>query len=244
MGLKPAQMKPFKKAVLCILAFSLLSAHSSFAGTIPSIEIEVAAPEAGLTPPADYYTGADWPEGQVAITFDDGPHPEYTLKVLDLLRSYGVHATFFMVGQMAEWHPDAAREVLKEGHTIGTHSYQHPMIPSMSLQAGMFEIDHGIAAVTQILGQKPAPFFRFPFLSSSPADRAAVAKQGLTAIGWNGLYEGSNLAPVNGHLKHGVLVTHDLQKDILTTLPVILKQMEQYGYTAVLLVPPKETATH
>ena len=64
---------------------------------------------------------------EVVLTFDDGPAPPHTDKILDIMAAECVKATYFMVGEMARHHPDAVRRVYAEGHTIGTHSEDHPL---------------------------------------------------------------------------------------------------------------------
>ena len=64
-------------------------------------------------------------EKKVTLTFDDGPHPKLTPLILDILKQYGVHATFFMVGENAERYPDIVNRILEEGHEIGNHTYSH-----------------------------------------------------------------------------------------------------------------------
>lgn len=61
----------------------------------------------------------------IALTFDDGPHPHQTKRILDILDAYGIKATFFMIGVNVENYPDAAREVLARGHEVGNHTYSH-----------------------------------------------------------------------------------------------------------------------
>lgn len=63
---------------------------------------------------------------KIALTFDDGPHPKYTPRILDVLSQYGIRATFFFVGENVSYYPDAAREVARRGHEIGNHTYTHP----------------------------------------------------------------------------------------------------------------------
>lgn len=62
---------------------------------------------------------------RIALTFDDGPHPSQTHRILEILGKYGVHATFFMVGINVEYYPEAAKEVLARGHEVGNHTYSH-----------------------------------------------------------------------------------------------------------------------
>ena len=67
-------------------------------------------------------------EKYVALTFDDGPHPRYTPKILEILEEYGIKATFFVVGVNAENYPDTIEKVIKAGHEIGNHTYSHPHV--------------------------------------------------------------------------------------------------------------------
>lgn len=68
---------------------------------------------------------------KIALTFDDGPHPRYTSKILDILDEFGVRATFFFVGENVTYYPDAAREVARRGHEIGNHTFSHPRAVNM-----------------------------------------------------------------------------------------------------------------
>ena len=64
-------------------------------------------------------------EDKIALTFDDGPHPRYTPQILAILRKYGVHATFFVIGQNVEYYPELIGQILADGHEIGNHTYDH-----------------------------------------------------------------------------------------------------------------------
>lgn len=65
----------------------------------------------------------------VALTFDDGPHPDYALRLLDILERHQAHATFFMLGEAAKRHPEIVTMVARQGHAIGNHSWDHPSFP-------------------------------------------------------------------------------------------------------------------
>src|ERR1700678_3483368 len=102
---------------------------------------------------------------EVVLSFDDGPIPPYSTRVLDILASECIKATFFLVGEMARRHPDTVRKIEAAGHTIGTHSETHPLtFQRMPEAKAEYEIDAGIASVTAALkdGATPAPFFRIP----------------------------------------------------------------------------------
>jgi peptidoglycan/xylan/chitin deacetylase (PgdA/CDA1 family) len=78
----------------------------------------------------------------IYLSFDDGPHSEHTPRVLDLLRRYGAHASFFVVGRAAEEHPEIARRIVDEGHLLGNHSYNHPRFMRIPLAEQLDQIDH------------------------------------------------------------------------------------------------------
>ena len=91
---------------------------------------------------------ADLPlaDKEVILTFDDGPVPRYTNPILDILAAQCVKATFFLVGEMARTHPAAARRIYAEGHTIGTHSEDHPLrFGKLPIEKVRWEIDEGIS---------------------------------------------------------------------------------------------------
>ena len=64
-------------------------------------------------------------EQRIALTFDDGPHPRYTPKILEILKKYGVKATFFVIGQNIEYYPGIVEQIIADGHEIGNHTYRH-----------------------------------------------------------------------------------------------------------------------
>ncbi len=84
---------------------------------------------------------------EVVLTFDDGPMPKKTEKILATLDQFGVKASFMMVGAMAKAHPEIAREVVADGHTIGSHTYGHPDLAHMSFDNAVAEIEKGRKAV-------------------------------------------------------------------------------------------------
>jgi peptidoglycan/xylan/chitin deacetylase (PgdA/CDA1 family) len=79
---------------------------------------------------------------KIALTFDDGPHPRYTSQILDLLDSYGIKATFFVVGVNAENYPNALSEVIKRGHEIGNHTYTHPHVSCLNTDTLTAEVEN------------------------------------------------------------------------------------------------------
>ena len=90
----------------------------------------------------------------LALTFDDGPDPIYTPKVLDLLREHGVSATFFMIGERAERHPEIIKRILDEGHEIGNHAYRHVKFAALPLNDQLREIDQTNRLLSQYDGRR------------------------------------------------------------------------------------------
>lgn len=187
---------------------------------------------------------------EVVLTFDDGPLPAHTNAVLDILAAQCVKATFFMVGRMAKEFPKDARRVLDAGHTIGTHSENHPTyfgnLPPDRMTA---EIDDGISHVSAALGDPSllAPFFRIPGLRRSGAAEAELGKRGIMA--WSADFPADDWRHISSaQVVHfaltrleakgkGVLLLHDIQARTQAALPVILQELKARGYRIVHVVP-------
>jgi peptidoglycan/xylan/chitin deacetylase (PgdA/CDA1 family) len=108
---------------------------------------------------------------EIVLTFDDGPEPGTTARVLDALKRECVQATFFLLGRKALAYPDLARRELNEGHTVAHHTFSHPLLDRMPVALAEAEIERGFAGVDTALyghaSREPAtPFFRFPGFAS------------------------------------------------------------------------------
>ena len=103
---------------------------------------------------------------EVVLTFDDGPMPWVTSSILDTLDRFCTKATFFSVGKMAMAYPSMLRKVVERGHTLGGHTWSHPLnLKRLKIDKAMAEIEKGMAAVSLASGGRAAPFFRFPGLT-------------------------------------------------------------------------------
>jgi peptidoglycan/xylan/chitin deacetylase (PgdA/CDA1 family) len=189
---------------------------------------------------------------EVVLTFDDGPWPGTTTKVLDALAHECVHATFFLLGRNALAAPALARRELAEGHTIAHHSFAHPLLNKMSLAAADAEVEHGIAAVEHAAygasGAKPrTPFFRFPGFASSPALLDDMEKRGLVVFGadlwasdWNPMTPQQELALLLHRLDaagRGIILLHDTRAQTANMMPALLRALHARGYHVVHVVP-------
>lgn len=94
----------------------------------------------------------------VYLTFDDGPHPVHTLRLLDLLAKHGAKGTFFLLGVSAQQFPDIVRRMLREGHAIGNHSMTHPKMKSLGPRAQWDEIDHADMVLQELDERTRHPF--------------------------------------------------------------------------------------
>jgi peptidoglycan/xylan/chitin deacetylase (PgdA/CDA1 family) len=124
--------------------------------------------------------------GEIALTFDDGPNPAWTPRLLDLLANYGVHATFFLVGSHASSEPALVRRIVAAGHLIGNHSWSHP---NLALTRGS-RIEQELVSTTRTLEQiagKPVLFFRPPFGARRPIVLRAAREFGMTPVLWNAM---------------------------------------------------------
>ncbi|MDH6122244.1 polysaccharide deacetylase family protein [Kitasatospora sp. GAS204B] len=120
----------------------------------------------------------------MALTFDDGPSPQYTPQVLDILRDHSVHATFFVCGDNIQLYPDVVRRIVAEGHTIGNHTWSHPHLGDLSDDDVRDQIQRTQDAVTQVSGRTPV-LFRAPYGEFADASLAVCADLGLRPISWS-----------------------------------------------------------
>lgn len=194
---------------------------------------------------------------EVVLTFDDGPEPGPTGRVLDALKHECVKAAFFLLGRSAQAHPELARRELAEGHTVAHHSFAHPLLNRLPVAAAEAEIDRGMAAVdTALYGQTrraPAtPFFRFPGFASSPAVLERLERRGIVVFGadlwasdWNRMSADQELRLVLERIeltRGGIVLFHDTKAQTAAMLPGFLRALKVRGYGVVQVVPADGTA--
>src|SRR6516164_3391401 len=164
---------------------------------------------------------------EVVLTFDDGPVPAYSNEILDILASQCVKATYFMVGEMARAYPAVVRRVYEEGHTIGTHSEDHPLrFGHLPVKKIRHEIDRGLSDVVE---SELAARGLIVFSSDTDADDwhrhikpdqiIALAMRRLEALG------------------KGILLLHDIHPATAAALPGLLHQLKDNGFHIVQVVP-------
>ena len=188
---------------------------------------------------------------EVVLTFDDGPLAPYSNRILDILASECVKATYFLVGTMAQANPALVKRIIKEGHTVGTHSRSHPLtFDRMPLPTAEDQIDGGISLVKAAIGDegKLAPFFRIPGLLRSNGVENLLASRHLVtwsvdavADDWHRGITADEIAKralrrldARGN---GILLLHDIHPATAMALPAILKGLKQRGFRIVHVVP-------
>lgn len=188
--------------------------------------------------------------GEVVLTFDDGPIPGKTPSILNTLDRHGVKATFFTVGQMANAYPHLVRDVAARGHTIATHTQNHPNLASMSFENAVAEIDTGKRSVVAALGpnrSRIAPFFRFPYLASTAALRRHLAMQGTVVVdptvdskdyivSTPDQVRARTIARLEAK-GSGIVLFHDIHSRTASMLPQFLDDLNKRGFKVVHLVP-------
>jgi peptidoglycan/xylan/chitin deacetylase (PgdA/CDA1 family) len=121
----------------------------------------------------------------VALTFDDGPHPKWTPRVLATLAKHEAKATFFLVARKAEEHPDVVRAILDAGHAVGLHSYAHDRLFALRREGRVrADLVRGIAALEKLTGSRPT-LFRPPIGHTNPVIARVADKLDLTVVGWS-----------------------------------------------------------
>ncbi len=124
--------------------------------------------------------------GELALTFDDGPNPAWTPRLLDLLARRDVRATFFLVGSHAQAHPALVRQIAAAGHLIGNHSWSHRNLALASSAAIEEQLSRTNQTLAEITGAPPC-FFRPPFGARRPATLRIARRLGLTPVLWNAM---------------------------------------------------------
>mgnify|MGYP003348699999 FL=1 len=187
---------------------------------------------------------------EVVLTFDDGPLPPYTNRILEILASECVKANYFLIGKMARGYPDLVKRIAAEGHTVGTHTQNHPLaFDRMSANEYRPEIEDGIASVAAALGNRNAlaPFFRIPGLLRAEGVEDYLRSRRLTA--WSADVTGDDWKHISAsevvkrtiarleENRRGIILLHDIQPATALALPNLLKELKARGYRVVLVKP-------
>jgi peptidoglycan-N-acetylglucosamine deacetylase len=192
------------------------------------------------------------PDGdkQVALTFDDGPNPVATPRILDTLRAERVPATFFLLGRHVERWPALARRVADEGHALGNHGYHHRKLHLRGPGYVRLDLLLGTDAIVQAAGRRP-PFFRAPHGFRNPWVTPIARELGQRTIGWTlGVWDTDCPGPdvivrrtVDGCQPGSIVLLHDGdgydpdgdRTQTAEALPLIIRELRERGYRFVSL---------
>lgn len=179
----------------------------------------------------------------IAFTFDDGPHPEITPKILEILAQENIKATFFMVGHQLEENKALLLKIYNEGHTIGNHSFSHTKKLTLFSSINLIEdIEKCSLQIEKMIHQKPL-FFRPPFGITTPRYKRALKHLCMKSIGWNirsfdtiatnkkALYKKITRKISDG----SIILFHDTQQITVDVLPEIIQFCKTNGITIVPL---------
>lgn len=186
--------------------------------------------------------------GEVALTFDDGPDPDVTPKVLELLDRHQARASFFVIGEKAAAHPELVREIVRRGHSVENHSLRHSgFFGFFGLRALRREIAAAQDTVAGITGEAPA-FFRSPMGIRNPMLDPVIAALGLQYVTWTRRgfdTVAGDPQTVLARLKRGlragdILLLHDRKTahrtpPVLSVLPGLLDTLHAAGLKPVSL---------
>jgi peptidoglycan/xylan/chitin deacetylase (PgdA/CDA1 family) len=208
-----------------------------------------ATPRVGLKSFAQTLPLAD---KEVVLTFDDGPFPATTSKILGALASECVRATFFLIGRSAEANPQIVKRIAEAGHSIGHHTWSHPVLSRISPASALKEIDRGIEADELALHATTKVnagtlFFRFPGFVSTPSLLETLKSRGIVVFGadlwasdWNVMSPQQELRLLTSRLDSagkGIILLHDTKQQTANMLPAFLQYLRKNGYKVVHVVP-------
>jgi peptidoglycan/xylan/chitin deacetylase (PgdA/CDA1 family) len=189
---------------------------------------------------------------EVVLTFDDGPWPPTTPRVLAALASECVRATFFLIGKPASEHPALVRRIAAEGHTIGHHTWLHRSLMQIPASETKDEIDRGIAADEMALHGvatmiPSTPFFRFPGFETTSATLDLLQSRGIVVFGadlwasdWNPMTPKQELKLIIDRLniaRKGIILFHDPKAQTAAMLPAFLRYLRDSHFRVVHVVP-------
>lgn len=180
------------------------------------------------------------------FTFDDGPHNENTMKVLNTLDSYEIKANFFVMGKNAKNLPRLVQETARRGHSVGGHSMSHRDLAKIGYQNAVNEINGVFDVIESILGGAD-PFFRFPYGSRTKSLRAYLAQNNISDFFWSVDTLDWKYKNPDYLLKYalnqttgtgsGIVLFHDIQPQTAAILPAYFARLNELKYSSIVYEP-------
>jgi peptidoglycan/xylan/chitin deacetylase (PgdA/CDA1 family) len=193
-------------------------------------------------------TSAGLNKNEIALTFDDGPDPEWTPVVLRTLKEHGVKATFFIMGKQAAAHPGLVKQILQEGHSIGNHTWDHAQLTKLTIEQARKEIQKTkdvLAKISSEVGLPIQPFFRFPFGDGAlnPDLQSLIGEFNYANFFWRMSAHDSRTKDANVTLtwsvemieayKKGIFLNHDVRPHTAKMLPYFLHELYLRGFKTI-----------
>lgn len=254
--------------MLRLPAFLLFAALPSLLAQAPAdpapVKAEPAAkaepaPEAPKAPTQVTFTRCNVDGPYIAMTFDDGPHGTQTPRLLKMLRDRGIKATFFVVGQCVAEYPEIAKQIVKEGHEIGNHSWSHPSLSTMATDNVRDQLERTHNVIKQETGVAPT-VMRPPYGNFTTQQRAwAHATWGYSVVLWDvDTLDWKHRSPAkteattltNTHAG-SIILCHDIHSTTVDAMPATLDKLLAKGFKFVTVseliklnreAPPKPAA--
>lgn len=185
----------------------------------------------------------DTTENKICLTFDDGPDEETTPKILDILDSQNIKATFFIIGEKAERHREIVKEIHRKGHAIGIHSYSHAFFFDLygkkKMERDLLKCEQ---AIFEITGEKPL-LFRPPYGVTNPAMARVVKKLGYRVVGWSvrsfdtKINDDKKLVDrvIKGLQPGAIILLHDNQEITANVLGSVISRINERNFRFVRL---------
>ncbi len=183
-------------------------------------------------------TGPAGEQRTLYLTFDDGPHPAHTPALLDLLAAHDAKASFFLVGREVERHDALARRIASEGHTLGNHSYSHPVFESLTLDQQMEEIDrterllHGIDGRSRHAFRPPRGVLTIPMLARLVGRRHRIDYWSYDSLDYSRRPVPELLETIQRHPPRGgdIILMHDDSEHSLALLRELIPAWKTQGF--------------
>lgn len=192
-------------------------------------------------PPGITYSRVAVTEPYVAMTFDDGPHPVNTPRLLDMLRARNIKATFYVIGRNVDLYPNVARRIVAEGHEIGNHTYTHPTLSRLGDDAVRSELTKCRDAIARATGVQPRTL-RPPYGALLQRQREWIhAELGYPSIMWSvdpldWKRPGPSVVTsriLNGTTAGSIILAHDLHAPTVDAMPATLDGLLRKGFKFV-----------
>ncbi|WP_422661286.1 polysaccharide deacetylase family protein [Paenibacillus sp. EC2-1] len=174
---------------------------------------------------------------RVALTFDDGPHPKNTLKILDLLDKYDAKATFFMLGNRVDFYPEIVKEIADQGHELGNHTWNHKDLTTLSKVEGIKEVERTNQAIKSAAGRESTAF-RPPYGAVNKQVQSAISSPAvfwtIDTLDWKSRNPDAILNIVQENIRDGsIILMHDIHATTVEAVEPILKYLKNEGYKFV-----------